>query len=139
MDYSPKGPLSMGFSRQECWNGLPFPPLGDLPNPGTEPTSLESPALAGGYFTIEPPVGPYSKKTRWRSGDRASDVAGNEVSCKWRTMSAVIKIRLILSPRYSIDLPMKYHLFLNFVNDIFYCLLLSTKWKAKVYNFQTAL
>ena len=58
MDYSPKGPLSMGFSRQECWNGLPFPPPGDLPNPGTEPMSLESPALAGGYFTIEPPIGP---------------------------------------------------------------------------------
>ena len=40
-------PLSMGFSRQEFWSGLPFPSLGDLPNPGIEPMSLESPALAG--------------------------------------------------------------------------------------------
>ena len=39
-------PLSMGFSRQEFWSGLPFPPPGDLPRPGTEPTSLMSPALA---------------------------------------------------------------------------------------------
>ena len=33
-------PLSMGFSRQEYWSGLPFPPLGDLPNPGIKPRSL---------------------------------------------------------------------------------------------------
>ena len=37
------------FSRQEYWTGLPFPPRGDLPNPGTEPTS---PAFEGGFFTI---------------------------------------------------------------------------------------
>ena len=41
----------LGFSRQEYWGGLPFPPPGDLPNPGIEPTSLASPALAGGFFT----------------------------------------------------------------------------------------
>ena len=45
-------PLSMGFSRQEYWCGLPCPPLGDLPNPGIEPMSLISPALAGRFFTI---------------------------------------------------------------------------------------
>ena len=44
-------PGSMGSSWQEYWSGLPFPPLGDLPNPGIEPASLESPALAGGFFT----------------------------------------------------------------------------------------
>ena len=44
-------PLSMGFSRQEYWSGLPCPPPGDLPNPGIEPTSLISPALAGEFFT----------------------------------------------------------------------------------------
>ena len=56
--------LSMGFSRQEYWSELPFPPpgdlpnpgsnlslLGDLPNPGIKLTSLRSPALAGGFFT----------------------------------------------------------------------------------------
>ena len=41
-------PLSVEFSRQESCSGLPFPSLGDLPNPGTEPASLMSPALAGG-------------------------------------------------------------------------------------------
>ena len=46
-----QAPLSMGFSRQEYWSGLPCPPPGDLPNPGIEPVSLASPALAGGFFT----------------------------------------------------------------------------------------
>ena len=41
----------MGFSRQEYWSQLPCPPLGDLPDPGLEPASLTSPALAGGFFT----------------------------------------------------------------------------------------
>ena len=42
-----QAPLSMGFSRQEYWSGLPCPPPRDIPNPGIEPTSLMSPALAG--------------------------------------------------------------------------------------------
>ena len=46
-----QAPLSMGFSRQEYWSGLPFPSRGDLPDPGIEPRSLVSPALAGGFFT----------------------------------------------------------------------------------------
>ena len=46
-----QAPLSMGFSRQGYWSGLPCPPSGDLPNPGIELTSLMSPALAGGFFT----------------------------------------------------------------------------------------
>jgi len=41
----------MGFSRQKCWSGLPFPTLGDLLDPRIEPTS---PALAGGFYTTEP-------------------------------------------------------------------------------------
>ena len=43
--------LSMGFSKQEYWSGLPFPLLGDLPDSGIESVSLRSLALAGGYFT----------------------------------------------------------------------------------------
>ena len=42
--------LSMGFSRQEYWSGLPFPPPGDLPNLEIEPVSLASPALAVGFI-----------------------------------------------------------------------------------------
>ena len=43
---------SMGFSRQEYWNGLPFPLVGDLPNPEIKPAS---PSLSGRFFTTEPP------------------------------------------------------------------------------------
>ena len=46
-----QAPLSMGFSRQEYWSGLPFPPSGDLPDPETEPVS---PALTGIFFTAKP-------------------------------------------------------------------------------------
>ena len=45
-----QAPLSMGFSRQVYWSGLPRPALGDLPNPGIKPASLRSPALAGRFF-----------------------------------------------------------------------------------------
>ena len=45
-----QAPLSMGFFRQEYWSGLLFPPPGDHPDPGIEPASLGSPALAGGFF-----------------------------------------------------------------------------------------
>ena len=47
-----QAPLSMGFSRQEYCSELPRPPQGDLPDPGTEPVSVVSPALAGGFFTM---------------------------------------------------------------------------------------
>ena len=50
--------LSVGFSRQEYWSGLPFPSPGDLPNPGIEP---RSPTLAADALTSEPPGKPYSK------------------------------------------------------------------------------
>ena len=50
-----QAPLSMGFSRQEYWSGLSFPSQRDLPNPGIKPPS---PALAGGFFTAEPPGKP---------------------------------------------------------------------------------
>ena len=57
MDISPPAPLSIEFSRQEYWSGLPFPPPGDLPNPGVEPMSLMSPALAGRFLTtLAPPA-----------------------------------------------------------------------------------
>ena len=53
MDCSlPGSSVHGGFSRQEYWSGFPFPPSGDLPNPGIEPMS---PMLAGRYFTTEPP------------------------------------------------------------------------------------
>ena len=53
-------PLSMEFSRQEYWSGLLCTPPGDLPDPGIEPTSLRSPALAGGFFMLAPLEKPLS-------------------------------------------------------------------------------
>ena len=50
--------LSMEFSRQEYWNGLPVPPPVDLCGPGMEPTFPVAPALAGRLFTAEPPGKP---------------------------------------------------------------------------------
>ena len=54
-----RAPLSTGFSRQEYWSGLPFPPPRDLPDPGIKPASLASPAVAGILFTTEPPGKPW--------------------------------------------------------------------------------
>ena len=51
-------PLAVGFSRQEYWNGLPFPTLGDRPDSGIEPLSPASPALSGRFFTSEAPIFP---------------------------------------------------------------------------------
>ena len=50
-----QAPLSMGFSRQAYWSGLPCPSPRDLPNPGIEHASLMSPALAGGFFINSAP------------------------------------------------------------------------------------
>ena len=46
-----QAPLSVEFSKQEYWSGLPFPPPGDLPGPGIKPMSLVSPALTDRFFT----------------------------------------------------------------------------------------
>ena len=53
-----QAPLSMGFSRQEYWSGLPFPSPVDLPDSGIKPASLVSSALAGQFFTTVPPGKP---------------------------------------------------------------------------------
>ena len=53
-----QAPLSMGFPRQEYWSGLSFPSPGNLPDPRIKPMS---PALAGGFFTTEPPGKPYPR------------------------------------------------------------------------------
>ena len=49
-----QAPLSMGFSRQEYWSGLPFPSPGNLPNPGIKAMTPASSAWAGRFFTTEP-------------------------------------------------------------------------------------
>ena len=61
-----QAPLSMEFSRLEYWNEFPCPPPEDLPDPGIEPTSLTSPALAGKFFITS---------ATWKASKRASLVA----------------------------------------------------------------
>ena len=56
-------PLSMGFSRQEYWSGLPFPPPGDLPNPGIKPKSSAS--VGGFCATWETPESPVERSKHW--------------------------------------------------------------------------
>ena len=65
----------MGFSRQESWSGLPCPPPGDVPDPGTESTS---PASAGGFFSTEPPGKPhYRQSLRAFAEAKASTLRAN--------------------------------------------------------------
>ena len=72
-----QAPLSMGFSRQEYWSGLPFPSPGDLPDPGIKP---KSPALADRFFTIEPSGKPicYNKLTGFPDGSVVKNLPANE-------------------------------------------------------------
>ena len=72
-------PLSIGFSRQVYWSGLPFPPTGDLPDQGLEPVSLMSPALTGGFFTTNTTwEAPVSKTPR-----RKFQEEGVDRLCPW--------------------------------------------------------
>ena len=57
-----QAPVSLGFSRQEYWDRLPFPTSSDLPDPGIRPASVASPALAGRFFITVPPGKPHVYK-----------------------------------------------------------------------------
>ena len=69
-----QAPLSVGISRQEYWSGLPFPSPGGLPDPGMEPTSLMSPALAGGLFTA---------RNIWEAHTIGASTQGEEAHSRW--------------------------------------------------------
>ena len=60
--WTDEAPLSMGFSRQEYWSRLPFPPPADLSDPRIQPASLESPAMTGRCFTTAPPRKPLRRQ-----------------------------------------------------------------------------
>ena len=64
LDCSPPGSSVHGTSQVEYWNGLPFPPPGDLPNPGIEPGSPVSPALQADSLPAKPSAG----KPRYKRG-----------------------------------------------------------------------
>ena len=72
-----QAPLSMGFSRQEYWSGLPFPSPGDLPNPGIEPGS---PALQADSLPTEPLGKPFKLQVLLIAGERnTSNKEGREL------------------------------------------------------------
>ena len=87
-------PLSMEFSRQEYWTGLPFPTPEDLPDPEIEPTSL---ALAGGFFTTmplgKPPCLGHANKQKQIIG-----VGGDSNILPW--LSLLITVNAVLSYRH---------------------------------------
>ena len=85
----------MGFSRQEIWSGLPCPPPGDLPNPGIEPTSFVSPALAGSSLPRAPPKfsKPSDKGQIWGSegdGQLTTDHPRGGDKCRMRSTKVSI-------------------------------------------------
>ena len=72
-----QAPLSMGFSRQEYWSGLPWPPPGNLPDPGIQPSSLMSPALAEGFFTTS---------TTWDNLLQGQSQLIKDLNCMWKSL-----------------------------------------------------
>ena len=77
--------LSMGFSRQEYWSRLPFPPPGDLPHPGIKLKALVSPALAGGFLT---PRATWEADKRQQLGAKMDRGLGQKVDKKVRKCSS---------------------------------------------------
>ena len=65
IDCSPPDSSVHGIFQQEYWSGLPFPPPENLPDPGIETASSVSPALAGRFFTTEPPGKPMCLGDTW--------------------------------------------------------------------------
>ena len=63
-----EAPLSMGFSRQDSWSGLTFPPPGDFPDPALEPGPPAAIALEGDFITIEPPRKPWKTEHQGANG-----------------------------------------------------------------------
>ena len=84
-------PLSMEFSRQEYWSGLPFPSPEGLANPGTELKSSVSPALARGFFTTEPP-GKYSEDERVQLRSKQSILKDISPGCSLEGL--ILKLKL---------------------------------------------
>ena len=79
-----QAPQSMGFPRQKYWSGLPLPSPGALPDLGIEPTS---PALAGRFFTTEPPRKPSLVFMENLKGNLNS-IGGEDASVRWPVSSA---------------------------------------------------
>ena len=87
-----QAPLSVGFLRHESWSGLPFPSLGDLPDPGIKLASPVSPTLAGRFFTTEPPGISY----------RLFTVICSSITVASKVLQSTTVSRLVPKSRFSI-------------------------------------
>ena len=85
-----QAPLSMEFSRQEDWSGLPFPTPGDLPKPGIEPASLASLVLADGFFTAASHmhIHTHMRRTTRLCGYSKVNAFCNAMNCYWSLLRA---------------------------------------------------
>ena len=90
-------PLSMRFSRQEYWSGLSCPPPGDLPNPGIKPTSLTSPALAGGFFTASTTWEAHNIQKNMKSALKGENEGSSRILRGYCNIKLVALGRLFLS------------------------------------------
>ena len=94
-----QAPLSMGFSRQEDWGGLPCPPPGDLPDPRIELEFAAAPALAGRFFTAES-LG----KPNGSAGDRRRQNGPSIIILMTVTMMMIMPASQRKKPRFSSSL-----------------------------------
>ena len=95
-----QAPLSMGFSKQECWSGLPFPSPGDLPDPGIEP---RSPALQAGALPSELPGKPWNTQKNYTKKDPHDpdnhDGVLTHLEPDWGLKSLLMKVKAKLLSR----------------------------------------
>ena len=119
-------PLPMVFPRQEYWSGLPFPTAGDLRNPGFTPTSLASPALAGGLFTTEPPgkLVFHSNYTNLRSLQQCTRVPFSPHPCQRSFFLALFGKGILTDVKWYLAVAfICITLIISFVEHLFMCLL----------------
>ena len=90
----------MKFFRQEYWSGLPFPPPGDLPNPGIEPMSLTPSALAGRFFTTKRPENPLDTHTRIKKKKKKKKPDSNvtTVPFQFSSVQSLSHVQLFATP-----------------------------------------
>ena len=76
--------LSMGFPRQEYWSGLPFPPPGDLSDPGVKPASIASPALQADSLPAKPLRNSAECRANVRNGTMRHNLGGSNTEWLWK-------------------------------------------------------
>ena len=101
VDCSPPAPLSVGFSRQESWTGLPCSPPGELLDPGIEPASLKPLALVSGFFII----GATDSGDHLWSHFTDEEAEGQEMECSPRSHTWEIIVRPRLTPSQAAPQP----------------------------------